>query len=614
MSYLEKNLNCIKKNRKRLYDQLTKIIDKREYDFSKFKIIDTKNGQKTIEIINDGKNVRLNSIYNPQAEAEKWASSFEFNNLDTPLLMFGIANGIFVREIVKYLKQGSFAILVEPDISLFIYCIQQFDMTDIFSDSKILLVIDKINFDKFAYILNENIDSKLLNIQIVCSHPKMEKLYPEKCKEFTKRIMERFAKSTSELLTSMFLSEAIIDNLFKNFRFLKNSNYVMDMVGKIPQDIPFIIVAAGPSLDKNVDYLKKAEGKSFIMATDRAVDCLIKHNIDFDAIITLDAVKTIKFLGDDPEKFSKFPIFAGIDSNNGILKENKGRKIWITTSDFWLELCHKHDLRIKLYSIGGSVATAAFNVARIVGSKKIILIGQDLAFDGSLTHAGGISESTETSSYNEFPTTIEGIYGNQVKTRSDWVKFRNWYEKSIQEMEKDIEVIDATEGGAKIHGTTIMTLEEAIGNYCKKEFKFKQIVNNMKPTFCNKMYLDLKNDLINLKEELGIIKKCAEKGIKASDSLFDMCVSMKRDFVKEKEYCETIKEMNKTIEEQLIYKVIGQYIEKYTTMVMRNVNIITDDEEENYKDSCRISKFMYKQIIEAVKIITPKLEEGLKEL
>lgn len=610
-NYYEKNMNCLKDKRRQLYDKLLKIIDDNEFDFNRFELVETKSGQKTVEITNDGEKIRLNSIYNPQLEAQKWAAGFEIKNLDTPVIMFGLANGIFARAILNRLNKDSFAIIVEPDISLFIFCLHEFDMCDIFSNLDVVLLIDQINLDKLQEALNKNIDVKLLNIQVVCAHPKMDLLYRDACREFIKKIKERFVKSASELLTHVVLSDSILDNLFKNLCFIKESNCVSDMVGVIPNNIPFIITAAGPSLDKNVDELKNAEGKAFIMATDRSVGTLVKHNINFDAIITLDAIKTIDFLGDDPEKFSDYPIFAGIDSNNGILKNNKSRKIWIITSDFWVSLCNKHQLDTTVYSIGGSVATAAFNVARLIGSKKIVLVGQDLAYDGEVSHTGDVKEKINYNNYNKL---IEGIHGEKLKTRADWVKFRNWFEKSIVELGEDIEVIDATEGGAKIQGTTILSLKETIEKYCVEEFDFKKNINNLKPTFSGEFYLDFKQDLLHLEKELDIIKRCAEKGIKASDDMLSMCQNRNYDPEKEKEYSKIIKEMNQIIEEQLIYKVIEQNISKNINLIMRGVNILTDDQEENLKDTCRISKFVYESILEAVNESKAKLKNGIEKI
>ena len=72
--------------------------------------------------------------------------------------------------------------------------------------------------------------------------------------------------------------------------------------------------------------------------------------------------------------------------------------------------------------------------------------------------------------------------------------------------------------------------------------------------------------------------------------------------------------MSKLIEEQLIYKIIEQYIAKNINLIMRGVNILTDDEEENIKDTCRISKFVYQRILDAIDDIEPKLIDAIKDI
>ena len=53
-NYYEKNMNCLKDKRRQLYDKLLKIIDDNEFDFNRFELVETKSGQKTVEITNDG--------------------------------------------------------------------------------------------------------------------------------------------------------------------------------------------------------------------------------------------------------------------------------------------------------------------------------------------------------------------------------------------------------------------------------------------------------------------------------------------------------------------------------------------------------------------------------
>ena len=58
--------------------------------------------------------------------------------------------------------------------------------------------------------------------------------------------------------TDIVISSRIINNTLMNFKHLCNCNIAKDLYGKFDKDVPAIIVAAGPSLDKNIDDLKQA--------------------------------------------------------------------------------------------------------------------------------------------------------------------------------------------------------------------------------------------------------------------------------------------------------------------------------------------------------------------
>lgn len=606
MDYLEENLKCIEKSDKILYNNIIGIINRKEYDFSKFEIIETRNGQRTIEILNDGKQERLNSLYNPIKEAEKWAEKYNFNNLDTPVIMFGIANGVFSREILKRLALESVAIFVEPDSSLFIFCLMEFDMSDIFSDERVKIFVENINMQELYHALNVHISVRMVFTQIVCIHPRMDVLYSEEVVEFLDTIKRRMRKSRRDYNTVVDLVDDSVKNTFKNLHFIKESNYITDLIGQIPVDLPCIIVAAGPSLDKNIDDLRMAEKKAFILATDRSVRTLINHNINFDAIVTLDPMKETELL-DDPSCFN-YPIFSHFDSKNEILEMNKGKKIWIDCSDFWAFLYKKYNIEIRYAPVGGSVATTAFNIARILGFKRVVLIGQDLAFSGDVTHAGRYMDNADI---NQFSIWIDGIDGKKIRSRLDWIVYLEWFEGEIKRLGDNMQVIDATEGGAKIKGTKIMKLSDVIEKYCNKQVDCRKIIEKMSPTFDNFQYQDIREDLLNFENEIKTVEECAEKGKEAAANLLKHLENKEGGSEIIYKNNQVIKEMNKLIEEQFIYNIINLYIRKDIEPVMMDINCISGDKYEDLKETCLISKFVYEKILYAAKNISPMLHDGL---
>ena len=199
-------------------------------------------------------------------------------------------------------------------------------------------------------------------------------------------------------------------------------------------------------MDKNINILRKAEGKAFILAVDTAVKYLLTNDIKFDAIVTVDGRKSLKHFED--ERCYEYPLFTVPDAKSDVLEKNHSRKIWINGTGYLQVLYEKYNLKFPKYISGGSVATAAFWISEILGVKKIILVGQDLSYDGEMAHAGKIKQNAEWKDSQEI--YVEGLNGGRVKTRADWLNFINWFENAVERVKGKTDVIDATEGGAKI--------------------------------------------------------------------------------------------------------------------------------------------------------------------
>ena len=184
MEYLEKNLEKLRKYRKYFYEKLIDIMQKGDLKYDRFNILTTRDGDKTIEIAVGNERHRLNSLYSPKKEAERWADKYKFNNINTSVVMFGIANGVFARAILDKLKKDAVCFLVEPDLSLFVYCLKNFDMRDIISDARVHFFVDTINYEDIYFSFLNTITEVMLPNQIVCTYPEMDRIYGDKAQNF----------------------------------------------------------------------------------------------------------------------------------------------------------------------------------------------------------------------------------------------------------------------------------------------------------------------------------------------------------------------------------------------------------------------------------------------
>jgi hypothetical protein len=190
---------------------------------------------------------------------------------------------------------------------------------------------------------------------------------------------------------------------------------------------------------------------------------------------------------------------------------------------------------------GGSVATDALFLLIMFGFKRIILTGLDLAFTNGAGHTKSFAiqksqEVIERTSVFE----VEGYDGGRIATDFGMKHYLDWFENMAKEYDGKVELIDATEGGARINGTVMMPLCEAINKYCCDNVDFDSLISGCENTVSDEEVLSCferlgavpdellcyKNRLMGYEDKLrilsGILKSGNNKGYAADTLLSDL--------------------------------------------------------------------------------------------
>ena len=244
--------------------------------------------------------------------------------------------------------------------------------------------------------------------------------------------------------------------------------------------------------------------------------------------------------------------------------------------------------------------------------KKIILVGQDLSYDGEMAHAGKIKQNAEWKDSREI--YVEGLYGGRVKTRADWLNFINWFENAVERVKGKTDVIDATEGGAKIAGTLIMPLRDAIERYCNKEFKFSEILKELPVTFDERVYTKLCNDISGIKNGLAEISKAAKKGSMSARDNIDMLKNKKYLPDKLNRNQEIMVQSQKQIQNQDIYILLDEYISADIEERLSTVGEHYDNVRDELLEKSINSKVLFDALEKAANELLPVLEDTIKHL
>lgn len=571
--------------------------------------VEARDGNHALLVEKDGEKYRLNSAYRPLSEAEKWAEQFGFQNINVNVIMFGFGNGIFVREILRRMASDGKLFVLEPSWEIFEKVAEEDDVSDILGDSRFCLLMGDKGISDLKKIMRVVVGWQNIETQIRCSHIGYDKIYPQMYDKFWGAVAYSNELVKVRNNTNIYFSHIAVENVLANLKYIKESNYITELMGKIPEEVPAIIVAAGPSLDKNIELLREAYGKAFIIAVDTAVKILEDRGIPYDCMVTVDPAKPARYFTDYP-KCQEKPLLCVMDSPKEILSFHKGRKIWME-GNFYLEgLYRVYGMMFPKHNPGGSVATAGFMLAKNLGLKNIVLIGQDLAYEGDRTHAG--SEIGHIRNEESTKQMVEGINGGKVMTRGDWIMYLKWFEEMIKD-NPDLNVVDATEGGALIHGSKVMTLAEVIGEYCEgREFSFARLISELKPTFEVADYEPMRKYLLRMGKGIQNIRSRSQAGIQYTEEFIK--AGRKISAKKHDRLLKEIKKANKFIPKQTGYELLEMYTSGLTDSGLGSVNQITGDTYIDEVNTVKAAQSVYQGMLEAADDLKDTVDKAMGEL
>lgn len=607
MNFFEKNLKSIEINKPYLYQKLTNKLEKTTLSQIVVESIITKDNNYALCIKNkSNETIRLNSLYSPLKEAKKWTEQFVFNKLEIVAVMFGMGNAIFPNMLLNKLKTNDVLLIYEPSWDIFIHVLKNYDLTTLIENQNVSLTIEGVNDFEFKNLLDNYVNWMHLKSELIFIHPQYDDIFKKSYLIFRTYLADNKKLALVARNSIITLGKSSIDNTIKNLSNLKRINLIKDLEGIIEKSVPAVIVAAGPSLDKNVESLKVAKGKAIIFAVDTAVKYLLAKDIIPDFIVTLDPRKSSIHLQND--KCKEIPIFCRIDSQFEYYKN--GQRVFLYGLDGYAkEIFSRLGIETEDLNAGGSVATGAFSICVTLGFKRIIFVGQDLAYSGAYTHAGGLV--INHNGIENFKEIVEDIYGNPIKTRYDWYLYIKWFEDAIESV-KDIEVIDATEGGAKIKGTTIMTLKETIDRYCIKDVVIAGVLEKLPSTLSEEGYQNFKNFVSSDLHELVEMKKKAIEAGAISEKLVEKYKKNPAETTSSTIKSGQLSKLNQEMEEMRIYRLVDVDISAATVEHLSDIYSYTDDEQKDKITTYEKAKLVYSAIQKSVDRLVPLIEELIK--
>ena len=540
--------------------------------------------KKILLIEKNGTEWYLQSRYNAEKACDDWLSQFE-NKLvdDTIILVYGLGDGSYVEKLLK-LNDECKIIIYEPCADVFWHVFGRKNIAELLENERVFCAVEGICEGLYDAALETFVEYANYQLVFNANLPNYPQIFPEKYKWALDRQLYEIKRVILNRNTEIYYSKEMIHNIMELSRDIIEQYSVVQLTDivckKEFEGMPAILIAAGPSLDKNIEKLKQIKDSVFIMAVDTALNTVLKHDIIPDMTISVDGHKPLVLFED--ERVKNIPISLSAISNAKIIEQNNAMRFYeLEQGEYLSAIYNKLGKEIKGLPTGGSVANNACSLLTLMGFKTIIFMGLDLAYPGGIEHTKeAYHELTLIDKSKKEYIEIEDIWGNKVLTEENMNLYRKWFESYIKIMPQ-IRFIDATEGGALIHGTEIKNMDEVIGEFHNKIYDKDVLWKDLLPYLNREEQQRAIKFIKEIPQSIEHIEKYIDDGLDIYSKI--KMLNKKRDNrpVVISKNLKRIGELNNLMENEMAFNVIRYYAMETSYKVRGEV--LNYDRTENIK-------------------------------
>ncbi len=471
---MKKNISILKKKQPDLARQLRAVSSSGSYA-----VEPARTGSPALFFLSsDGGKKTLHSSYDPVREAVRFVESLPLDGA-LHFLAMGLGLGYHLLELVERVGSSARILIVEKNLEVVHLAFSHRDLTPLLAHPGVRFAVAAEPEDAHA-VLGKEKTAFGLHGHVPVEFKPLVDVEADYYASLRTCLDKTLRESRMDLATKSAFSKSFYRNLIANWGALLSSPGITQLADSLA-GVPCVVVAAGPSLDKNVALLKSAEDKALIITVATALKALKNAGIRPDFVMANDPdPSTLRAFGAGPPAADLWLVYDPCVPKD-IVESFAGRRL-TTDSGVALSqwLSNNHLPRGSLGTVY-SVAHAAFLFARHLGCTPVIFTGQDLAFDRTRLHCSGsfydqghrdrvnemqpvqMLEREKFQGFADSLGTLSDVFGHPAATTLALDTYRNRFAEAIGGA---ADVINATEGGIPIPGIQNLSLREALTRHC----------------------------------------------------------------------------------------------------------------------------------------------------
>jgi hypothetical protein len=465
--YYESNLKALQEHHPSLFKQITQNPPE---PFGKISY--APNGNPNLTVTNDqGTCVMLHDETNPEKETLNFLEKIDTDDKGF-LAILGMGLGYSILKILTVRPHLQRLAIFELNPGIFIQALKHIDFRSVLKDPRLILCIG--TEASISTLLTPASRTMRLEDSRTLHHRPSFNFDPDGYNRLKDTLFDHINALNVAGTTAKLLGNDFLNNRFENMSTIHH-HLLLDHIKNRFNKVPAILVAGGPSLDKNIHQLKQAQEKAVIIAVDTVLPALLKNGVHPHFLTCIDPNNLTfeKFANAIPQ-INKIALICASGVNPKTPKTLPADQIFWVFSGNPMEAWLNHLIGGKIVTSGAStVAHLNLVAAHILGCDPIIFIGQDLAYadSSSASHAKGtilqgVAPKDKAGKDIQGETVI-GINGKTLRTNRSFLSMKRFFENGITHSDKIH--INATQGGADIKGTQILTLQESMDQHCTSQ-------------------------------------------------------------------------------------------------------------------------------------------------
>ena len=392
---------------------------------------------------------------------KRWMDGLELAK-ESLYAISGFGDGSHVQHFLDHSSGGTHFIVAEEDPALLRETLSRFDCSNLLANERFMLGVGEPD-DNFFRDIQTAALSEIQDINMVIFSPlhSLNEAYYDRMRN---ELVRQYLVVRPMMEVNLRTAPIIQGNTFENLTIMAPSPDISE-IGDEMKDIPFILVGAGPSLDESIDFLKSVQDKSIIVCSNSPLRKLLNNGIKPHLVFTADPQEPTLagFKGVDVAGLTLACPFSAYPE---IVRLFDGRILSWCTFNPIVDLVKKYMGKPPGSPImeKGTVSGCVLDLSRLLGSKKVLFVGQDLCIrDDGRYYTDDSAYSDHGGHYSSISQghRLPGNTQEQVLVEGRLFVYLKTFEQFISE-QSGVEYRNLARTGARIHGAPYMNYQDAM--------------------------------------------------------------------------------------------------------------------------------------------------------